>query len=148
MISDPLLRPLAVAFSSIHLLPFSSARRTRHERAARPRLAPVLLLPLPETSCSSAPRPGRRVDPEGEVEPVGDGARSPLRGGRSGGCVGSWCRGGGSGSGGASPSVAAHSVLEVLFKEGLLRGHLRLTVQIRVRTDAGDRYWGLVGAPV
>lgn len=117
------------------------------------RLAPVLILPLPETPCCSTPR--RWVDPEGEVVAVGHHAGSGLHGGHCNGCGRRPCRGrGGSGGGGrgpgrASAAVTAHSVLEVLalLQHGLVRAGLRLPAQVGVRANAGDRDRGLVQGP-
>lgn len=151
MISEPLLQHFPLAFSSVasilhYFSGFLSACWTRHECCTTlisclilsqqfpALLAPVLFLPLPETSCSSAPGPRCRVDPECEVVPIRHHTCPALRGGRCDGrgssSVRSWGCGGGSGSGRTPPTVAAHSVLEVLcfFKEGLLRSGLLLPV--------------------
>lgn len=117
-------------------------------------LAPVLLLPLPETSCSLAPRSRCRVHTQGKVVTIGHHSMSTLRWrgryGRCGSSLQGWSHSGdGRGSGSANHYMATHSVVEVLrfFKKVLLSGDLRLLVQIRVQSDAGYRHQRLALDP-
>lgn len=117
-------------------------------------LAPVLLLPLPETLCSLAPRPRCKVHTQGKVVAVRHHPMSALhwRGGygRCGTSLQDRSRGGDRhGSGSTNHSMATYSVVEVLcfFEKVLLRGDLWLSVQIRVRSDAGYRHQRLALDP-
>lgn len=159
MISYPRLQHFPLAIFSFCSSPVASNRLIGPDVSAAQywystTLAPVLLLPLPETSCSLAPRPRCRVHAQGKVVTIGHHPMSTLRWrgryGRCGSSLQGWSRrGDGRGSGSANHSMATHSVVEVLrfFKKVLLADDLWLSVQIRVRSDAGYRHQRLALDP-